>query len=240
MADTLAEAMVRVFHTEGLDLGALGLAWARVAPAIVLVPAFGLRATPAAFRTALGLLLAASIAPALPAIAPEGPWAGALLRELLRGLPLALSAALPIWIATMTGGVVDALRGAQDGASLPVLDGKQGALGALWSLIACVGFLSSGGPARVAMAAIEPPAGLGALTALWSLSSGVTIAVAVAAPVLGAALLVEVALALVARAATPASLSSVLSIGRGAIVLVLTALLFERTTTLLLTLVAGG
>jgi len=64
------------------------------------------------------------------------------------------------------------------------------------------------------------------------------VAVTIAAPMLGAAALLEVSLALVARAATPASLSSVLGLGRGAVLLVCSALFFERMASLVLALSA--
>ncbi|MCU0659048.1 MAG: flagellar biosynthetic protein FliR [Polyangiaceae bacterium] len=231
----LSAAIVDFFHTEGVDLGRLGLAWARVAPAVALVPSFGLRGAPGSFRVAAGLLLAASIAPALGP-APAGPWAGSMARALLAGVPLAVGAALPVWIAVTAGGVVDALRGAQEGVTLPVLEGRQGALGALWGLLACLGFLASGGPARVALAALEPATADGVARAVAGLTAGVGVAVAIAAPMLGAAALVEVALALVTRAATPASLAAVLGLGRGAALLGLSALFFERMAGLVLAL----
>ncbi len=238
--DDLASALVELLRVEGVELGSLGLAWARIAPTVALVPAFGLRATPASFRIASGLLLAASVAPALTSSVPAGPWAEVLLRSLLAGVPLALGAAIPIWIATTAGGVVDALRGGSDSAALPVLEGRQGAVGALWGLLACAGFLAFGGPARVALAALEPPS-LDALPrVVLGLSSGVTVAVAVAAPMLAASVLLEVSVALVVRAASPASLAAVLSLGRNAVLLLLCALFFERMAALLLAFSAGG
>jgi flagellar biosynthetic protein FliR len=238
--DDLASTLVELLRVEGVELGSLGLAWARIAPTVALVPAFGLRATPASFRITAGLLLAASVAPALTSSIPAGPWAGALLRSLLAGVPLALGAAIPIWIATTAGGVVDALRGGSDATTLPVLEGRQGAVGALWGLLACVGFLASGGPARVALAALEPPS-LGALPrVILGLVSGLTVAVVVAAPMLAASVLLEVSVALVVRAASPASLAAVLSLGRNAVLLLLCALFFERMATLLLAVSASG
>lgn len=238
--DDLAAALVAFLQAEGVDLGALGLAWARVAPAVALVPAFGLRATPVSFRVAAGLLLAASVAPALASSAPAGPWAGSLVRALLSGIPLALGAALPLWIATTAGGVVDALRGSSEGTSLPVLEGRPGAFGALWGLLSCAGFLATGGPSRVALAALAPTAPSEGLRLVLGLVAGVGVAVAVAAPMLAAAVLLEVSVALVSRAATPASLAAVLGIGRGAALLLLSALFFERMATLLLALAASG
>ena len=46
----LLESVAQLLGAEGVDLGAWGLAWARVAPAVGIVPAFGLRALPAPVR----------------------------------------------------------------------------------------------------------------------------------------------------------------------------------------------
>ncbi|RYE88777.1 MAG: hypothetical protein EOO75_12925, partial [Myxococcales bacterium] len=155
--------------------------------------------------------------------------------EAVRGVPLALGAAIPIWTALSAGGAVDAARGAGEGPTLPVFEGRTGPFAALWGLLACLGFLTTGGPARVALAALSPVGGSEAVEVVVALGAGVQIAVAVAAPVLAGAALVEVALALVARAATPASLGPVLGLTKGAIVLVLIALVFDRMVALLLT-----
>src|SRR5258708_3720813 len=45
----------------GIDLAALGLAWARVMPTMTIVPAFGLRALPAPARAAMALALRATV-----------------------------------------------------------------------------------------------------------------------------------------------------------------------------------
>ena len=44
------------------------------------------------------------------------PWPALLLFELVRGTLVAVAAAVPLWSATMAGGIVDALRGAQEQA----------------------------------------------------------------------------------------------------------------------------
>ncbi|MCS6900416.1 MAG: flagellar biosynthetic protein FliR [Myxococcales bacterium] len=232
----LAATIAELLRVEGIQLDAIGLAWARVAPAVTLVPAFGLRATPATFRIAAGLLLAVSIAPALVPAVPPGPWTGALLRSLLAGVPLALGATLPLWIATTAGGLVDALRGSTESSALPTLEGRHGAFGALWGLLACAGFLASGGPARVALAALDPPTFQALPRVVLGLVSGVSVAVAVAAPMLAASILLELSLALITRAAAPASLAAILSLGRNATLLLLGALFFERMAMLVLTL----
>jgi len=59
----------------GVDLRGWALAWARVTPALTLVPAFGLNALPAPTRAALGLALAVSIAPSLAPAQLSAPFA---------------------------------------------------------------------------------------------------------------------------------------------------------------------
>jgi type III secretory pathway component EscT len=237
MTPDLAEALVGAMRAEGIDPGALGLAWARVSPTLVIVPAFGLRALPASGRAAMALLLAATVAPALTPPAAGEFWAGSLLTEVLVGLPVAVGAAVPIWVATMTGGLLDVARGASgDGPALPVVEGKASPLGVLFSLLASVAFLASGGPARVALALAEAPSHdpMGPfLRTVATLASAATIATAVAAPVLAAGLLLEVVIALAGRVATPLTIAPALSPLKGLAVLAVVALLAERMTALL-------
>ena len=124
---TIAEA----FAGAGIDLGALGLAWARAMPAVTLVPAFGLRALPAPARAVMALAFAACVFPALAPVAATSslPWIVLALTEVARGLPIAVAAAVPLWAATMAGGVADALRGAQETPSVPTVEGKATPLG---------------------------------------------------------------------------------------------------------------
>src|SRR5436190_12561048 len=100
---SLLEAVIDAFAADGVDLAALGLAWARALPVVAIVPAFGLRALPMGARATIALALAASIFPTaapLARVATE-PWPVLLLGETLRGLPIALVAAIPLWAATM-------------------------------------------------------------------------------------------------------------------------------------------
>ncbi len=138
---SLVSAIADVLARSGVDLAALGLAWARAVPAVTIVPAFGLRALPAPARAVLGLALAASIFPALTPVAvgaDSRPWILLALVEVARGLPVAISAAVPLWAATMAGGVADALRGSQDTMSAPTVEGRASPLGIPLSLLAQV------------------------------------------------------------------------------------------------------
>ncbi|HEU4405162.1 MAG TPA: flagellar biosynthetic protein FliR [Polyangiaceae bacterium] len=229
----LLGALRAAFEAAGVDIEALGLAWARALPALTLVPAFGLRALSAPARVAAALGLAACVAPAVAASAgplPGGSWALGLGREIARGLPVAIAAAVPLWAATMAGGVVDALRGAGEGPGLATLEGRTTPLGALFGLVAALGFLGSGGPARVAwaLAAAPPPGAASALRIAAELREGVAVAVAIAAPLVAASVVVEVALALLARAASPTQVQALTAQVRSVALLGLVALLFER------------
>jgi flagellar biosynthesis protein FliR len=232
----ILESAARLFDSEGIDLAAWGLAWARVVPLVAIVPAFGLRALPAPVRAAVGLMLALVIAPALRVTAhADAPFAVLVLVEIARGLPLALAAAVPLWAATMTGGVVDALRGAQDAVSVPSVEGRASALGVLFSLLAAVLFFAAGGPARVvgalAQESLDFAGPLG--RAVFDLHAGIGVAVAIAAPLVAASIVVELAFALIARAAAPAQVHALLAPVRSVALLGLAALLFDRMAALL-------
>src|SRR5262245_41784225 len=127
----VVETVVSALAAANIDVAALGLAWARVMPTVVLVPAFGLRALPVPARALVALALAGAIVPALAPAArvTAEPWAVTLVGEILRGLPVAIAAAVPLWAATMAGGVADALRGGSDNVSAPTVEGRATPLG---------------------------------------------------------------------------------------------------------------
>jgi type III secretory pathway component EscT len=235
LIDTLNAAV----ESGGLDLRAWGLAWARFAPTLALVPAFGLRAVPAPARIVLGLALAASIAPAVGAAAePVHPWPIALAIEAARGLPVALAAAIALWTATMAGGLIDDLRGARERSGLPNIEPGATPSGALLSMLAAILFLETGGAARVARALSDPALQFSdpLARAAANLVAGIELAIAIAAPIVVVAIVVEVASALVARAAHPAHVQPVLAPLRSIAILGVAALLLDR----MLELVAGS
>jgi type III secretion protein T len=220
------------------ELAALGLAWARVVPTITLVPAFGLRALPTPARAILGLALAASIYPAIVpvVVAQRGtPWLVLAVEQLALGLPVALAAAIPLWAATMAGGLVDVLRGSPEGPGLATVEGgKASSFGVLLSLFASVVFLSTGGAARAAsaLARYELPAHPLVLAA-HDLVAGVGLAIALGGPLLAAAVVLELAFALVARAASPAQVHALLAPLRALGLLAIVAVVMERLAALL-------
>ncbi len=200
----LIAALVAELERSGLDLRALGLGWARVAPVVAIVPAFGLRALPTVVRAFMGLCLAACIAPAIRADATQLPWAWAIVVAFLHGLPVAIAAAVPLWAATMIGGAVDA--------------------------VASTIFLTTGGPARVVQALASPSLSpdLSLLRVAWNLSAGIQIAISVAAPVLAASIVVESSTALLARSAAPAQIQSLVAPLRSFGILAVAAFALDR------------
>lgn len=205
-------------------------AWARLTPLVVLVPAFGLRAAPAPMRAALAFSLAVAVAPAVQPTAPAAPFPVALAAEFLRGVPVAVVSATTLWIASMAGGLMDNLRSSQETLGLPNVEASSTPLGALLSMLVAIAFLQGGGAAQAALAvARSEPVTRQALVSLANaLAGGVAVAAAVAAPVLAVALVVEVASALLARAATPAFIQPTLAPLRTLAILGVAALLLDR------------
>lgn len=226
----LAEAIDEALRLSGVDLALLGRAWARATPLVVLVPAFGLRALPTPVRMTLGLAFAAAIYPALligPPSVVEGSAVAALLVELVRGIPIALATAVPLWAATMAGGLADGLRGSHDGGTFTVLEGRVTPVAVLFGLAASAIFFSTGGPAR-AVLALTTPRESPWLAVATDLVHGIGLAVSIAAPLLAAAIVLEVSTALVARAASPAQVDSLLGPLKAITLLVVIALALDR------------
>jgi flagellar biosynthesis protein FliR len=228
---SLIGTVVETFARAGVDLAPLGLAWERAMPAVTLVPAFGLRALPAPARAVLGLALAACIFPALAPIdaGASSPWPVLVLGEVARGLPVAIAAAVPLWAATMAGGVADALRGAQEMPSAPTVEGPATPMGVAMSLLASAIFLATGGPARVLTALSErPPSAHPVLAAADDLVGGITLAIALGGPLLTAAVVIEIAGALIARAASPAQVHTLIAPLRALGTLAVMGIVLER------------
>jgi len=221
----------------GPDLAPLALAWARALPIVTIVPAFGLAAVALPIRVALAVALAAAAAPGLRPLALDGtPFVVALAREALVGLPVALGAAALLWAAVMAGGLVDTLRGAREAGELPLLDEPGTPLSALFGMLAAIAFLEVGGAARVAAALSDP-----GLATPWAevaarLAASLGIAVAIAAPLVAASLLIEIAGALIARAASPAFVMPLLMPLRSMAVLAVLWVSFDRIAELLVLL----
>jgi type III secretory pathway component EscT len=112
-------------------------------------------------------------------------------------------------------------------------------LGVAFSMVACSLFFASGGPALLAQALATPaPDSAPVLHAAESITRGITVAVAIGGPLLSASIVVEVAGALVARAATPAQIHLLLAPLRSLGLLAVTALVFPRMVEVLASVVA--
>ncbi|MFZ5894212.1 MAG: flagellar biosynthetic protein FliR [Myxococcota bacterium] len=234
----LPELWSRWVVENGADVNGWLLAWARVSPTLALVPFFGGAALPVAARAGLGFALAVAIAPALRPVALEAPLSIGLAIEAARGLPVALAAAVLVHIALMVGGVIDDLRGARNSAALPVFDSEHSPLGALFGLLVAIALLETGAPARLlgALAQVTPSASWHGVVASLAAASG--IAVAVAAPVVGVAVILSVAEALLARSAAPAHVTQLLGPLRSVVLLAVVALALDRIEVALLLAVA--
>jgi type III secretory pathway component EscT len=140
----------------------------------------------------------------------------------------------------MAGGVVDNLRGGREQVALPNVETGVTPTGALLSMLIAIAFFESGGPARVVTALSEPALEFREplLRSAVNLANGVELAVAIAAPVLAASIVVEVASALVARAASPAFVQPLLAPLRSLAILGVAALVLERMVELLALLVS--
>jgi len=205
-----------------------------------LLPAFGLNALPVQTRAALGLALAVSIAPSIQPLQLAAPFGIALLLEAARGLPVALAASGALWAAGMAGGLTDNIRGARETQALPIVDEDTSPLGALLSLLVALVFLEGGGASRVAATLSSSPTPSCGM--LWQVAVGLThaieLALAVAAPVVAVSIVLELANALISRAATPAHVVALLAPLRSILILVCFALLFERMASLLASVAA--
>jgi type III secretory pathway component EscT len=234
LLQTVADAVAGV--DSATDWFRLALAWARAVPLVTLVPAFGLRALPAPARVVFGLAVAATYFPAIAPMAADAtrPWVVQALLEAARGLPVAIAAAVPLWAATMAGGVVDALRGSREAATSAVVEAAATPMGVPLSILASAIFLTTGGAARAAVAlALQPTAANPFLAAAGDLVAGIAFAVAVAGPLLAAAVVLEIAAALIARAASPAQVHALLAPLRALGILAVTAIAFERIAAIL-------
>lgn len=239
---SLLDALGGVFAASGVDPRAWALGLSRSAPAVTLVPAFGLTAVPVQARLALGLALGLCIAPALSGRVPsDGSLLLAMGREALLGLPVALVAALSIYVAGMAGGLIDDLRGARESVSLPVLPEQAPPVAVLFALLAAIAFLETGGAARVAAALASPllEARFSWPSVVSTFAASVGLAFAIAAPLAVAAVVLEAGSALIARAATPAFIAPVLAPLKSVALLGVLAVVFDRIAELLVLLAAS-
>lgn len=196
-----------------------GLAAARVLPVFTLAPFFGGRLVPATIRIAVSLAVVAILFPAVSAATPDVRALGAvtfgalLFKEIAVGTVLAFLASLPFWAAEAAGRLADTARGANLAEVLVPQTGTQSSpLGDLALQLAVVTFFALDGHLlflRALGASYEaiPLAGfpsVAGVQGVGELAVGATArlvlaALGLAAPVLAALFLTDLALGLVNR-----------------------------------------
>ncbi|MBK8482575.1 MAG: flagellar biosynthetic protein FliR [Proteobacteria bacterium] len=192
---------------------------ARLAPLLTLTPVFGGALVPRTVRTALlvamGLVIYPAVATTLDRVVGGSGLllAAVLLSEVWVGVVLALLVSLVFWAAQSAGWLVDTARGSAHAEVLmPGASGRSTASGTLVWLLSIVLFFAIGGHRALLMAAarsyvILPPGafpapeGLRAIAWLCLRLTGELIALALvlAAPVLAALWLTDLALGWVNR-----------------------------------------
>jgi len=195
------------------------LAAARVLPIFTLAPFFGGRLVPPLIRIAVSLAFVAVLFPGIDAATPDlsalGPVTlGALLfKEVAMGLVLGFLASIPFWAVEAAGRLADTARGANMAEVLVPQTGTQSSpLGDLGLQLAIVLFFALGGHLlflRSLAASYEaiPLAGFPAVAAFGGVADLAVRATAqlilstlgLAAPVLAALFLADLALGLVNR-----------------------------------------
>jgi type III secretion protein T len=231
MGQVLLDALSRELVSSGIDPAAWALGWARLLPSVVLVPAFGLRALPVFAQALFAFILAACVAPALaPLLTSQQPSFVTLLVQVATGLPVAVGAAATLWAASMTGNLLDELRGSTPALTLvPSVDSGATPLGVLLSLGAAAAFLELGGPARLteALSVLQPISEQNIGQVVRTLVQGVQLAVLISAPLLAFALFFEVFHALIARATSSSLIFDWVPV-RSICLLALVGLLLDR------------
>jgi type III secretory pathway component EscT len=227
-ADTQSwlSALLLELARAGIDPSAWLLGAARLAPSVLLIPAFGLRALPAPARLVFAFALAASVLPAFePLTQLERPWLWAMGAELAQGLPVAVGAASTLWAASMAGSLIDQL-GSGGAASEEAL----GPFGILLSLASAAAFFELGGAERVTLALCSPAplthAGIGEVAR--GLIAGIDVAVLLLAPVLVLLIFLELFQGLLTRATQGALWGSVAPALRSLVLLAALALVLDR------------
>jgi flagellar biosynthetic protein FliR len=203
---------------------AVALGAARLLPVIWLVAALGGPRLPATVRVGFALLLAFVASPALIAAAGGGAalaeisalrFTLLLAREILIGLCLALVASAAFRAAEVAGRLGDTLRGANVAEILvPTAEERASPLGVLYLLLATIVFFQIGGVPRLVEALLtsyqtlpiggglgEPATRRAALVVTAASAKLIASGLALAAPVVVALWLADLALGLIARAA---------------------------------------
>ncbi len=215
----------------GVNLHGWLSAFARVLPIVLIVPAFGARALNPPARGMMAFALALVLMPALKGSIAAMRFDSVLelFVHALRGTLVAVTASVGMWVASSAGGLTDQLRGYSDMRPSILGDERASPMGFLFLLIAIVFFFARGTPSMLVVLLADPADPRPVLVTLThDLLGGVALALAMATPLVAASLVIEVAGALVARAASPASVQGTIAPIRSLSMLAITALVLER------------
>ncbi|HVZ36477.1 MAG TPA: flagellar biosynthetic protein FliR [Polyangiaceae bacterium] len=221
----LSALLVELAHA-GIDPSAWLLGAARLAPSVLLIPAFGLRALPAPARLVFAFALAASVLPAFEPLARlERPWLWAVAVEVGQGLPVAVGAASTLWAASMAGNLIDQL-----GSAGAASEEAAGPFGILLSLASAAAFFELGGAERVtsALCSSDPLTPAGIREVVRGLIAGIDVGVLLLAPVLVLLIFLELFQGLLARATGGLSWAAVTPALRSLVLLAALALVLDR------------
>jgi flagellar biosynthetic protein FliR len=212
VSTTAIEQLLRTIAPANVT--AFFLVLARVAPLFVLAPMFSSSMVPMRVRTVIAVALALGLEPVAAAgrHLPSAPLdvAGLVLEQLLVGGALAF-AVMAAFAAVQTGGtLLDAVAGFSFGAQLnPLTNSQDAVLSRLYALVGTAIFIAVGGDAWVlrGLASTFTIVPLGAGVSLPSVTSGAlsafsgifVAAVEVAAPVMMAVLVTDIAFGMVSR-----------------------------------------
>jgi type III secretion system export apparatus protein len=193
------------------ELGAFAVAYARVAPVFYLLPFLNDRVVAnSVLKNAIIFVMIVGLWPGIEHLQPEN-WPallGIALREATVGLVLGVTLALPFWVATAIGELIDNQRGATISGSIDPATGVEASvLAPFVSLFYATAFLQQGGMLIIMQAIKESyehvPAGALLHGDIWRfgllLTDLVGKGISLAAPVLIVMFLSDVMLGLFSR-----------------------------------------
>jgi type III secretory pathway component EscT len=218
-----------VWALSGLKLSTLVVGWVRALPIAVIVPAFGLPSMPGTLKSALAAMLMVAALPGAVALQSE-PSLLLLTAALIDGIALAIPAALGIWIGTMAGSLFDELSSpSQHDTGGGPLEEQSSLSGTLIGLFAIVVFLAQGGPSKLALSLSSSlsPALPNVTRVVEALVNGIGLAVTISAPLVVAAVLLQLGALLVSRASPGEALRTLVLPVQGLLRLVFLALFLE-------------
>lgn len=207
-------------------------AFARVLPTATLVPALAIRGAPTPLRGAIAIALAAPIAASFAPV-PSDQLVLTLVADAIRGVPLAIAVATPLWMATHIGAVADLMRGTPEAniAPPPATEGARGPLAMLAGLLAASVWIGSGGVIRALLllqhTRPETPGVAPYALAARALTDGLRLSIALAAGVLIAAVALEAAIIAIGRAASPIPIQPIAMVARPVVAVIALTLSLE-------------